>query len=194
MSRNHGDGPIDRIALADASQINADAFPIKRDRLALGVKLEVLPAGAGLCFRQNRRVRHASGALDKSPGLREWTRRDVISAFGLLAEINRGFEQVEKARFDFDRVDVGGRVQPAHLRIVAVDGELGFEHASIKSSARHARSTAAGCSRASAPRNTSPSRVAKRLPDRRVLARDCRRRHRPYWRQRGDASAEGRGD
>jgi hypothetical protein len=44
---DHIDGAVDRISLADASQVDTHTFPVEGDRAGIWIESQVAPAGAG---------------------------------------------------------------------------------------------------------------------------------------------------
>ena len=80
-------------------------------------------AGVG----QRSLVGHTLGPLDKPPGLGKGPGRHVVGTAGLVAEGDSQLEQPEKPALDFDRPQVGRRVNAADLRIVTVNCQLRFQ-------------------------------------------------------------------
>ena len=76
---------------------------------------------------QFRFVGHAASAARKSPGFRQRTARDVVTAAGSPLDFRGQLEQREQSRLDFDFAIEGRLIQPADLAGGAINRQLAFE-------------------------------------------------------------------
>ena len=95
---------------------------------SLRIELQVVPAGPSPGVRQRNLVRHMLGPFHKPPRLGKRARRHIIGTAGLSAEADCHFQQLEEPPLDLHRTQMGRRIQPTDLGIVAVDRHLGFEY------------------------------------------------------------------
>src|SRR5271157_5545710 len=97
---DHLQGPIDRMTLADASQVDPDSRAIEADRQVLGIEPQVLPAGPGPGISESLGVGNPLRPADKAPGLGEWARRHIVGPARELAERDGALEQAEQPALD----------------------------------------------------------------------------------------------
>ena len=67
MGANHVDRAVDRITLADTSQVDPHAFAVEGDRVAVGIESKVMPARPGTSIGQRRLVRARVWARARTP-------------------------------------------------------------------------------------------------------------------------------
>ena len=127
MPADHVHGPVDRVALADAAEVDLHAGAVERHRPSRRIEPEMMPAGPGPGVGERLRVGNPLRTADEAPGFGECPRGHVVGTAGLPAELDGPLEQAEKPGLDLDGAEMGGRVQPADLGIVGVNGQLGLE-------------------------------------------------------------------
>ena len=124
---DHVRGPVDRVPLADAPEVDDDPRPVEGDGLPRGVEGEVARSGPRPGVGEGLRVGHALRPPGEPPGHREGAGGHVVGPAGRPSDRDGAPQEVEQAGLDLDRPEVGRRVQPGDLRLVVVDRQLAFE-------------------------------------------------------------------
>ena len=119
--------PIQRMALADAAEIELDTRLPELHGLVLGVEFDQAAADAGQCLGQLFVGGDGSGTSGKSPDLRERPGGDLKRPVRLGTQPHGQPQQVEQSLFDFDRPAGRGAIDVADIAGLAEDRHLIFQ-------------------------------------------------------------------
>ena len=119
--------PIERVALADAPQIDLHAGCGHLQCAALCVELKPLAADLATGRGQFVVAGHSAGAVIEAPGFGERSAGDVVCAAAALVDRGGQLQKREQARLDLHRAVASRAIEAAHFASVAVDGQLALQ-------------------------------------------------------------------
>ena len=92
---------IDRVALADAAEVQPHAPAKQADRLSRFIEFDPLSAHQGPGLGQLLGRGNSPCAAGKAPGFPEGRRREVVGPAAIAPELHRPLQQGEQPRLDF---------------------------------------------------------------------------------------------